>query len=187
LIRKIHRQDRWSTISPPSTGPKTGASNAGTPTTIMTRPILAGPAARARTVCPTGMSSAPAAPCSTRKPIRLPAFQANAHSAELVANATVAVMNSRLAPNRSTAHPVVGITTVRASRYPVTTHWIVDSPACKSAPSVRSATLTIVLSSWLMTMPSTSTRPSRTSPGSSRSSEAMPAKLADEMCRRCNT
>jgi len=37
LTKKIQRQLTWSTIAPPITGPKTGASSIGTPITLITR------------------------------------------------------------------------------------------------------------------------------------------------------
>ena len=62
-----------------------------------------------------------------------------------------------LAPNRSTAQPVTAMAIDRASVYPVTTHWMVDSDACKSRPSGVMATLTIVTSRMVMIDPATTT------------------------------
>ena len=45
--RQVHEEDpapdRFSTIAPPITGPKTGASSIGTPTMLITRPMRLGP------------------------------------------------------------------------------------------------------------------------------------------------
>ena len=68
------------------TGPSTGPSSAGTATTLMTRPMRCGPAARASIVCPTGRMIPPPIPWTTRKAMRLPADQAAPLSTEPVRN-----------------------------------------------------------------------------------------------------
>lgn len=94
-----------------------------------------------------------------RKTIRLLMDHAAAHSAEPATNNTSEVTHTGLAPNRSIAQPVTGIATPTASRYPVTTHWTVDSGAPSSRLSVSSATFTIVVSSNTMMAPAITTRP----------------------------
>lgn len=42
-------------------------------------------------------------------------FAASAHSSEPSMKASTEPMNSRLVPNRSAAHPVIGMTVARAS------------------------------------------------------------------------
>ena len=103
-------------ISPPSTGPMIGASRVGTPRMDITRPIRWGPAALAMIVWPTGMIMPPPTPWSTRKKIRLSDDQASPHRAEPTVNRTSDVIQVRLAPNRSTVHPDIGMTMARARR-----------------------------------------------------------------------
>jgi hypothetical protein len=82
----------------------------------MARPSRSGPAARVMIACPPGSSIPPPSPCSTRKPIRLWIDQAVAHSAEPATNRLIAVIHTGLAPNRSMAQPVSGMTRATASR-----------------------------------------------------------------------
>ena len=84
--------------------------------TLMTRPMRCGPAARASIDCPTGSSMPPPIPCRTRKAMRELADQARPHRLEPMMNRVSESMNTRLAPKRSTAHPVTGMTTASASR-----------------------------------------------------------------------
>jgi hypothetical protein len=58
----------------------------------------------------------PRSPWSTRKKINDPADHANPDSAEPRTNSATTVIHSRLAPNRSDAQPVIGITTASATR-----------------------------------------------------------------------
>ena len=116
LTKKIQRQLRVSTIRPPSTGPSTGASSIGTPTTLITRPIRLGPAACARVIIPTGMTIPPATPCKTRKAMSDSALQARPHSALVATNPATTVIQTRLGPKRSAAQPVSGMTVASARR-----------------------------------------------------------------------
>ena len=116
LRKKHQRQLTESTTSPPSSGPTIGAICAGTDTAAVTRPSRCGPAACTSSVAPTGRSTPPAAPCSTRNAIRLPADQAAPASTDATPNARTDPIHIRRAPNRSTAHPVAGVTIAMASR-----------------------------------------------------------------------
>ena len=98
------------------TGPNTGASSIGTPITLMTRPMRCGPAARARIACPSGISKPPPKPWSTRKTISASIDHAAPASAEPAMNRSSAASQTRLAPKRSLAQPVSGITLAKASR-----------------------------------------------------------------------
>ena len=66
-------------------------------------------------VMPSGMSMPPPRPCRARKPISIPIEVAMAHSVEPRVKSSSAVMYRRLVPNRSAAHPVIGMTVARAS------------------------------------------------------------------------
>ena len=64
------------------TGPKTGAITIGMLSVPITRAIRSRPATRTRIICPAGMVSAPAAPCSTRKAINSPSETDSPHATE---------------------------------------------------------------------------------------------------------
>lgn len=85
-----------------------------------------------------------------------------------------ATIQTRLAPKRFAAQPVIGTAIARASRYAVLTHWTVETEACSSAPRVWTATLTIVLSSNGAKAPSTRIAASFRTAGSSLSSMTPP-------------
>ena len=116
LTKKIQRHDRCVTSTPPRTGPSTGPSSIGTPTTLMTRPMRCGPAAWARVIIPIGMIIPPASPCRTRKAMSDSALQAKPHSALVATKAATIVIHTRRGPKRSAAQPVSGITVASASR-----------------------------------------------------------------------
>jgi hypothetical protein len=116
FTKKIHRQLRWVTISPPITGPSTGASSIGTPITLITRPTRSGPAVWASVIIPIGMIMPPARPCMTRKAISDSALHATPHSALVATNAATTVIHTRRGPKRSAAQPVSGITVASESR-----------------------------------------------------------------------
>ncbi|HEX3318720.1 MAG TPA: hypothetical protein VHR88_11910 [Solirubrobacteraceae bacterium] len=84
--------------------------------TLMTRPMRAGPAARASMVWPTGMITPPPKPCRMRKKMSEPADHAAPLSTEPPMNRMSAPNHSRRTPKRSIAQPVIGITSDSASR-----------------------------------------------------------------------
>ena len=98
------------------TGPSTGASSIGTPTTLITRPMCFGPAACASVIIPIGITMPPASPCSTRKKIRDSALQANPQSALVATKPATTDIHTRFGPKCSAAHPVSGMTVASASR-----------------------------------------------------------------------
>ena len=149
------------------TGPSTGPRSMGTPSRLMTRPIRWGPAAVAMIDWPIGMIMPPPIPCRIRKTIRLWMDHAAPDRAEPRRKSTSEAIHIRLAPKRSTAHPVRGMVMASASRYPVDTHCTVESGARKSRAKVGMATLTMVVSRIDMMLPSTTTRARRLRCGSS--------------------
>lgn len=67
-------------------------------------------------IIPIGMTIPPARPCSTRKAMRLSALQASPQSALETTKPETTVIQTRLAPNRSAAQPVSGMTVASARR-----------------------------------------------------------------------
>ena len=116
LTKKIHRHEALETISPPMTGPRTGPITVGTPMTLMTLPMRCGPAARARIDWPMGRIMPPPSPCATRNTISDGADQATPHNTDPAMKRVSEIIHIRLAPTRSTAQPVTGMTRAKASK-----------------------------------------------------------------------
>src|SRR5919197_1165693 len=161
FTKKIQRQLALSTIAPPMTGPKIGASSIGTPMKLITRPMRCGPAACASIVCPSGRIIPPPRPCNRRNTISEPIDHERPASAEPSMKRISEASQTGFAPNRSLAHPVSGMTLAEASRDAVETHWIVEIDAANSRPSVGIATFTIVASRMVMIVPSSTTAAGR--------------------------
>jgi len=83
---------------------------------------------------------------------------ARVHRREPVTNAAMESMYSRLKPNRSPNHPESGVTTPRASRYMVDTHWMEFGLALKTFIMVGIATLTMLESRMAINAPMSATR-----------------------------
>lgn len=65
--------------------------------------------ARRTTSCPTGTIIAPPRPCRIRPATKTPKPGLAAQSTEANVNSTIAVQNTRRAPNRETSHPPTGM------------------------------------------------------------------------------
>ena len=124
---------------------------------LITRPMRCGPAARATIDWPMGRIMPPPRPCRTRNTINELADHATPHRQDPMTNSETDVIHINFVPKRSTAQPVTGMTTAKASRYPVVTHWMVETDTWKSRASVSRATATIVVSRIAMIDPSTMT------------------------------
>ena len=98
------------------TGPSTGPSSMGTPSRLITRPILWGPAAVATIDWPMGMIIPPPTPWRIRNTMRLWIDHAAPDSADPSRNSASEMIHIRLDPKRSTAHPVSGMVMARARR-----------------------------------------------------------------------
>lgn len=103
-------------MAPPTIGPSTGPVEPTIPITPITRPMRAGPAARASRVSIRGSRIPAPKPCTTRKRMRVPMFQARPEAIDPAMNSTRPNSHNRLPPTRSTAHAVTGMVTVSASR-----------------------------------------------------------------------
>ena len=100
---------------PPRMGPPIGASSMGMLRIDIRRPSRRGPASRVKIMNPRGSSMPPPMPWTTRNTMSCKIFDASAHSSEPSVKASTEPMKSRLVPNRSAAHPVIGITVASAS------------------------------------------------------------------------
>src|SRR6202044_1370396 len=112
---KIQRHEALSTSQPPRIGPSSGAISIGTPRMPITRPIRWGPAFWVMIVITDGMIIPPPSPCRIRKPISEVELHARPDSTDPSVNSTSEVRYRRLVPNRSDAHPEIGITVASAN------------------------------------------------------------------------
>jgi hypothetical protein len=67
-------------------------------------------------VVSSGISRPPPTPCSTRKPIRAPTFQAAPDSTDPARNTTSEKIQVARPPNRASAQPLSGMTMPKDSR-----------------------------------------------------------------------
>ena len=72
--------------------------------------------ARSTASLPTGTISAPPTPCSTRVAVSVARSGASAQPAEARVKSVIAVAKTRRAPNRSAAHPLIGIRMATVTR-----------------------------------------------------------------------
>ena len=90
LTRKIQCQLTYSTIQPPSVGPISGPTRPGMATKLMALRNCSRGKARSTASRPTGMSSAPPMPCSTRAATISCRLGAIAHITEPSTNSAIA-------------------------------------------------------------------------------------------------
>lgn len=145
-MRKSHRQLSQFRITPPSTGPRIGPSAVGIDTRAMTCPSATPRLADTRIDIISGMISPAPRPCRTRNAMSDGASHATAHKTEPSRKISSPAIQATRDPNRVAAQPANGTATASASRYPVLTHWIVDTGTSRSRPSVSSAMVVIVVS-----------------------------------------
>ena len=116
LIRKIHRHDAMSTISPPSTGP----ARIPIPPQAVHLPIAPPRSSLGKTetmiASAAGVSIAPETPCRARATISTPIVGDSAHSAEPIPKPLTPAMNTRRSPSRSVSDPASRISADSVSR-----------------------------------------------------------------------
>ena len=98
MSAKIHRQETWSTIQPPASGPITTAM----PPQAVHEPIAAprsfGVKAATMIASELGVRSAPAAPCNARAAIRASIVGASAHTSESRPKPPTPIAKTRRSP-----------------------------------------------------------------------------------------
>src|SRR4051812_5391518 len=106
-------------MKPPSGGPITGPTSAGTVTHAMafTNALLS--MERSSTSRPTGVIMAPPAPCRMRAITKWVTEEDNAQPIEPTMNTAMAIENTARAPKRSAVQPLAGMNTASDSRYEV--------------------------------------------------------------------
>ena len=98
LSAKIHRQEAWSTITPPASGPTIAAIPPHAVQAPIAAPRSFGAKAATMIASELGTMSAAAAPCSARAPINTSIVGASAHATEKTPNAVRPIANTRRSP-----------------------------------------------------------------------------------------
>ena len=86
LTKKIHCQPRWSTSTPPASGPTSVATPAVAPHTLIATPRRSAGNVRVITDNVCGVSSAAPTPCSTRAATSIPMLPDSPHHSEASVN-----------------------------------------------------------------------------------------------------
>ena len=115
LIRKIQCQEAYCTSHPPSVGPSKGPMSPGMATKLIAWRNSPRGTVRSSDSRPTGSSSAPPSPCTTRAATSCPRLCDSAHSTEPSANSTMAEKKMRRVPKRSAIQPEAGISIAMVS------------------------------------------------------------------------
>ena len=113
FTKKIQRQSKAVTSSPPRVGPAIVATPATAPHTPNAAPRRSGGNVFVMIVSVCGMSMAAPSPCTARKPISQPGLGASPHAAEAAVNTPTPPMNMIRGPIRSPSLPAVMTRTAR--------------------------------------------------------------------------
>ena len=103
-------------MKPPSTGPITGANNAGQVMRAVALTSSDFEALRSTRTRPTGIISALPSPCTARAAMNSGRFCARPQLSELNVNTTIAIAKTSRAPKRSASQPEAGTNTAVAKR-----------------------------------------------------------------------
>src|SRR5947208_4069600 len=106
-------------MKPPSGGPITGPTSAGTVTHAMALTSALLSMERSKTRRPTGVIMAPPAPCTIRAITKWVTEEDSAQPIEPAMNTAIAIENTARAPNRSAVQPLAGMNTASDSKYEV--------------------------------------------------------------------
>ena len=114
-MKKMYRQSKVVTSSPPSVGPAMVATPATAPQTPNAAPRRSGGNTMVRMARVCGMSMAAPRPCTARNATSQPAPGDRPHAAEARVNTTTPAKNIRRWPSRSPRRPAVISSTARTS------------------------------------------------------------------------
>src|SRR3984893_7106310 len=106
-------------MNPPSGGPITGPTSAGTVTQAMALTSALLSIERSSTSLPTGVIMAPPMPCTMRAITKLVTEEESAQPIDPTRNTAIAIENTARAPNRTAVQPLAGMNTASDSRYEV--------------------------------------------------------------------
>ncbi len=102
-------------MKPPSGGPTTGPSRAGTRNQLIAATISSLGMVRSSSRRPTGTIMAPPRPCNRRDATRKDRLWACPHSADPTVKIRMALQKTGLVPKRSATLPLAGMNTARLS------------------------------------------------------------------------
>ena len=103
-------------MKPPSGGPITGPTSAGTVTQAIALTRRCRSTERTSTSRPTGVIMAPPMPCTIRATTNISSEFESAQPIEPMTKIAIAARNTRRAPKRSAVQPLAGMNTARESR-----------------------------------------------------------------------
>jgi hypothetical protein len=109
LMKKTHRQFRYSVSNPPRAGPTTGATVTPMPHMVMALICCERAFISYMKDCDIGMRKAPKKPWDSRAATIIGSDAATPHSAELIVKPAMATPNRRFRPNRPASQPVSGV------------------------------------------------------------------------------
>ena len=155
---KVHRQDRYSVSTPPSSRPTEAPAPAIAPNTANALPRSLGSAnVLVRIDNADGAMTAANAPWQARAVTSMAKLTDAPPTADATAKPARPAMNVTLRPSRSASRPPSSSRLPNASAYAVTTHCLSTMTKCSDRCADGSATLTIVRSrtimSWAMAPP----------------------------------
>ena len=153
LTKKIHRQPAHSVSAPPTSGPIATAAPMVAPQIPKAVPRSRPWNSWVKRASETANMIAPPIPCAPRARFRNRGSVAAPHRAEAAVNNTTPMRKTRLRPSRSPSDPAFRTTLASMSEYASTTHWRSVKELCRSRWIFGSATLTTVMSSSSMKMP----------------------------------
>src|SRR5436305_7447746 len=119
LIRKIQCQEKKVVMKPPSGGPITGPTSAGTVTHAIALTSALFSMERSSTRRPTGVIIAPPMPCTMRAITKPVTEEDSAQPIDPSMKTPIATANTMRAPKRSAVQPLAGMNTASESRYEV--------------------------------------------------------------------
>jgi hypothetical protein len=105
LTKKIHCHPKWSTSTPPASGPTSVATPAVAPHTLIATPRRSGGKIRVIVDSVCGVSRAAPMPCTTRAAISIPMLPARPHHSDAAVNTVRPSKYRFFGPNRSPSRP----------------------------------------------------------------------------------
>jgi hypothetical protein len=103
-------------MKPPSGGPITGPTSAGTVTQAIALTSALLSIERSSTSRPTGVIIAPPRPCTMRAITKWVTEEDSAQPTDPIMKTPTAIANTMRAPNRSAVQPLIGMNTARLSK-----------------------------------------------------------------------
>ena len=153
LMRNTQCHDALCTSQPPSVGPSSGPMSPGMATKLIASRNSPRGKVRSTARRPTGSSSAPPRPCSTRAASSSFRWRELAHAREPSENTAMAKRNTLRVPKRSASQPEAGINMAMVNEYATITDCICSGLSPRLAAIAGRAVLTMVASSVCMKNP----------------------------------